>query len=85
MARELNRNFIDRQQDMSQLALDSRTEDGLISRLKRVAEGPLVIPLLVFLCVVLVPPFIFVLLTSFGETSWTVGFYQKLVSQPLYQ
>lgn len=69
---------------MSQLVLGSRRDGGL-GIFKRVAEGPLVIPLIIFLCFVLVPPFIFVFLTSFGERGWTVGFYQKIISQPLYQ
>ncbi|HHV69460.1 MAG TPA: ABC transporter permease [Ochrobactrum intermedium] len=70
---------------MSQLALDSRHQDGILAGLKRVAEGPLVVPLLIFLCAVLVPPFVFVFLTSFGEKGWTAGYYLKIISQPLYQ
>lgn len=69
---------------MSQLALDGRGS-AFAGYFRRVAEGPLVVPLIVFLCAVLVPPFIFVFLTSFGESGWTVGNYIKIVSQPLYQ
>ncbi|MGP2494480.1 ABC transporter permease [Mesorhizobium sp. PUT5] len=70
---------------MSQIALGNLRESGIGARIKRVAEGPLVIPLVVFLCLVLVPPFVFVFSTSFGEVGWTIDHYQKIFTQPLFQ
>lgn len=70
---------------MSQLALDSRREGGIGAWFRRVAEGPLVVPLIVFLCLILIPPFVFVFTTSFGETGWTTGFYRKILQEPLYR
>lgn len=58
---------------------------GLGSRLRGAGEASLLIPFAVLLGLILVPPFLFVVLTSFGEHGWSLSSYKDILTQPLFQ
>lgn len=65
-------------------SLSEQRPTGFVMKLLRVAEGPLLGPLVLFLCVVLVPPFVFIFVTSFGKGEWTTAAYATILGGSLY-